>query len=119
MGTRAAPRWPPFVIARWPAELRARVKGLALIGAGEWASFQFHLIDLVKVVHRPNDLPLRPEVARLAGMPMVCVYGEDEGPGLCAHPLPGMRVRTHKGGHRVSRDDEDVSKMVLAELGLR
>ena len=39
---------------------------------------------------------------------MVCVYGVDEGPGLCAQPLPGMRVRTHEGGHRVAKDDEDV-----------
>lgn len=108
----------PFVIDRWPAELRARVRGLALVGAGEWASFRFHLIDLVKSVHRPEDLPLRPELDRLRDLRVVCVYGVEEGPGLCADPLPGMRVRTHAGGHRVAGDDAEVSRMVLAELGI-
>ena len=108
----------PFVIARWPSDLRAKVKGLALIGAGEWASFSFHMIDLIKEVHRPDDLPLRPEVNKLAGMPMLCVYGVDEGPGFCAHPLPGMSVRSHPGGHRVAKDDEQVARMILGGLGL-
>lgn len=108
----------PFVIARWPADLRARVRSLALIGAADWASFTFHMIDMVKEIHRPDDLPLPPEVDRLAGLPIVCVYGLDEGPGLCAKPRPGMRVLTHPGGHRVAKDDEEVSRRLLAELGL-
>jgi type IV secretory pathway VirJ component len=108
----------PFMINRWPADLRAKVKGVALIGAGEWANFTFHKIDLVKFEHRPDDLPLRPEIARLGGIPIVCVYGVDEGPGLCANPVPGMRVESHPGGHRVAKDDEDVARMILADLGL-
>ena len=55
---------------------------------------------------------------RLAGLAVVCVCGEDEARGLCADPLPGMRVRTHPGGHRVPGNDAEVSRMILAELGL-
>src|SRR5262245_50383440 len=108
----------PFVVARWPDELRARVRTLVLVGPGEWASFRFHWIDLVRSVHRPDDLPIRPELERLAGMSVLCVYGEDEDPGLCGLPIPDMRVRTHPGGHRVTGNDEEVSRMILTELGL-
>jgi type IV secretory pathway VirJ component len=105
----------PFAVNRWPEELRARVRAIVLVGLSEHASFEFHLEDLVRDVERPSDLPTRPEVERLAGIPLTCVRGTDEEGSFCAFPVPGMHVLQHQGGHRAGGD---VAAMVLRELGL-
>lgn len=107
----------PFVLARWPADLRARVRGVALVGPAEYASFAFHWIDLVRDVRRAGDLPVRPELAALEGLPTVCVRGDGEDDSLCDDPPPGMRVLTHPGGHRVA-DDGATAEEILSALGL-
>jgi type IV secretory pathway VirJ component len=107
----------PFVIDRWPPDLRARVRALALVAPAEDASFTFHWIDMLLSVHRSGDLPVRPELAALAGLPTVCVRGAKERDSLCDAPPPGMRVLTHAGGHRVA-DDGETARSLLSALGL-
>jgi type IV secretory pathway VirJ component len=105
----------PFVVNRWPEDLRARVRRIVLVGLSERAGFEFHLEDLVRNVERPTDVPTRPEVEKLAGIPLVCVSGEDEPDSFCAHPVPGMRTVVHEGGHRATGD---TAAIALRELGL-
>ncbi|HEX5419293.1 MAG TPA: AcvB/VirJ family lysyl-phosphatidylglycerol hydrolase, partial [Gammaproteobacteria bacterium] len=67
--------WTPFVLNRWPAELRSRVKAIVFVGLSNTASFEFHFEDLFRDVARPTDVPVAPEVAKLEGIPMTCVHG--------------------------------------------
>jgi len=106
----------PFVVNRWPADLRARVREIVVIGLSEGASFEFHLEDLVRTVTRPTDTPTRPEIEKLDGIPIVCVYGAEEVDSFCARPVAGMRARAHAGGHRATTGS-DAAQIVLAELG--
>jgi type IV secretory pathway VirJ component len=106
-----------FIVNRWPDDLRARVRGIAFIGLSEGASFEFHLEDLVREVHRPTDVPTRPELEKLAGIPLTCVHGERERDSFCAQPVAGMQVATHSGGHRGSSDDGSIA-VVLHALGI-
>jgi type IV secretory pathway VirJ component len=107
----------PFVLNRWPADLRALVRVAVLISASERASFVFHLEDLVRDVARPTDLATRPEVEKLHDISLVCVQGEDEPASFCEHPVPGMRVLMHPGGHRVPSDAGTIA-LIVRELGL-
>ncbi len=107
----------PFVVNRWPEDLRAQIAGIAFVGLSESASFEFHYNDLVFDVERPADLPTRPEVEKLVGMPMWCVRGADEKQSFCDRPVTGMQVATHAGSHRASGDD-GTAQLVLHELGL-
>jgi type IV secretory pathway VirJ component len=107
----------PFVVNRWPQELRSAVRQIVLIGLGERASFEFHLEDLVRDVTRPNDVPTRPELEKLAGIPLVCIRGADEKGSGCLAPLPGMRTVVHGGGHRATTTDGTID-IVLDELAL-
>jgi type IV secretory pathway VirJ component len=107
----------PFVVSGWPASLRTRVLAIAFIGLSERASFEFHLEDLFRDVARPTDLPTRPEIAKLSGIPMLCVYGETEQDSFCAKPVQGMRSIVHAGGHRVG-DDRALIALLLRDLGL-
>lgn len=107
----------PFVLNRWPADLRARVRLAVLISASERASFEFHLEDLVRDVARPTDLATRPEMEKLRDVSFVCLQGEDEPESFCEHPVPGMRVVVHRGGHRMPSDAGTIA-LIVRELGL-
>ncbi|HEU4620151.1 MAG TPA: AcvB/VirJ family lysyl-phosphatidylglycerol hydrolase [Gammaproteobacteria bacterium] len=109
--------WTAFVVNRWPEDLRERIRAIAFVGLSEHASFAFHFDDLFRDIARPTDVPTRPEVEKLSGIPMICAYGEDEDDTLCKHPVPGMRVVEHTGAHRV-KDDTDLIALLLRELGI-
>lgn len=88
----------PFVAERLPSDLAPRVVLYAMLGLGPGASFQFHFADLFRDIRRPTDLPVMPQLHKLRGRPMLCIYGADEGASSCRdadsalvtrHALPG------------------------------
>ena len=88
----------PFAAERLPADVASRVSLLAFLGLGTGASFQFHFSDLLRDIHRPSDLPVLPQLEKLRGRRMLCVYGVEEDRSACRdadstliarHPLPG------------------------------
>jgi type IV secretory pathway VirJ component len=107
----------PFVVNRWPSDLRERVRALGLIGLSDNASFEFHWEDLAIDVSRPTDIPTRPELEKLGGLSILCFRGEDEPKSACARPAPGMRMIVHDGKHRAKAGD-GTSELVLRALGL-
>jgi type IV secretory pathway VirJ component len=107
----------PFVVNRWPEDLRARVRAIVLIGPSRRASFEFHLEDLWRDVERATDVPVRPEIEKIKGIPITCVRGEDETASLCLDPIAGMRSLVHEGGHRASASS-DTADIVLRALEL-
>lgn len=107
----------PFVVNRWPSDLRARVRALGLIGLSDSASFEFHWEDLAIDVSRPTDIPTRPELEKLGGLAILCFRGEDEQKSACARPVAGMRTIVHDGKHRAKAGD-GTSELVLRALGI-
>jgi type IV secretory pathway VirJ component len=90
----------PFLASRLPPDLRARLRLVALLSPAEKAALEFHWIDLLRSVSRPHDIPLLPEVRRLAGTPVLCVYGRTEEGALCpVAPRGLMKVVARPGGH--------------------
>jgi type IV secretory pathway VirJ component len=73
----------PFLVNRLPADLRARIRGVALLSPTKMASFEFHLIDLIHFVHRPSDLSAISEVDAMAPCPILCAYGLKDQNALC------------------------------------
>jgi len=109
--------WAPFIVNRWPADLRSHVRAIGLIGLSENASFEFHWEDLAIDVSRPTDIPTRPEIEKLAGLQMFCFRGEDEQKSACDRPVPGMQRIVHDGRHRAKAGD-GTTELVLHQLGL-
>jgi type IV secretory pathway VirJ component len=90
----------PFIVSRLPAELRARLALVALVGFTDHASFDFHWQDLLRDTRRSTDLPTRPELARIGGVRVLCVYGADEKDSLCPSLDASVaRVGRIPGGH--------------------
>jgi type IV secretory pathway VirJ component len=97
----------PFMVSRLPANLRRQVGLLVLLGPEEQASFKFGLLDLIRTPHRGDELPVAPEVARLHGLPVLCIYGRTDRNAICpALERSGLaRVLVRDGGHVVHGDE--------------
>ena len=97
----------PFMESRLPADLRNRVVLTALLGPGEWASFQFSPLDIARSHARPDTFPVQPEVAKLRGTPVLCLYGSRDRGAICPSLADAglARAVAHDGGHRVSGGD--------------
>jgi type IV secretory pathway VirJ component len=108
----------PFLVSRLPDRLRERLVLLALVSLEESASFQFHLADIVADPRHDGDLPVRPEMEKLAGLPIVCLSGEGDRHSLCPSLPPTLaRVQSVTGGHRVGgQEGSTVGQLILAAV---
>jgi type IV secretory pathway VirJ component len=108
----------PFVANRLPIDARARVGLLALLGLSGRASFQFHWIDILRDSHRPTDLPVAPELERLRGTRILCVYGDDEKDSACRGIDRTLAIPVERdGAHRIyGSDAPDLARTIVAAL---
>lgn len=117
----------PFLAARLPRDLRAKVRLVALLGPSTEAVFEFHALDWLRSGYGPGALPVRPEVEKLGDLSVLCLYGEDEEDSLCpllARPdLPPGAPRLAKvvalaGGHHFGGGYAHLADVILSEAGL-
>lgn len=107
----------PFVTNRLPSDLRGRVRLLALLGLASTANFEFHWSDLLHTTARPSDIPILPELQRIHGLRVMCVYGRDEVDSLCRSAPPGLvEALGRDGKHHFDRDYEAIAKDILARM---
>lgn len=107
----------PFLANRLPADLRSKLRGVALFSPTLAASFEFHFEDLVRFVSRKTDLVTEPELAKLTDVPVLCVYGTDDKQTLCRSLPPGrVEVVERDGGHRLHGAGE-LADLVLDRMG--
>jgi type IV secretory pathway VirJ component len=96
----------PFMVSRLPSDLRRRVALVALLGPSSEAEFQFHLVDLVADVHRAGDLAVAPEVSRLRGTRVLCIYGRRDHTAICPRLDTTLaRPVVRNGGHVVTASE--------------
>ena len=88
----------PFAVNRLPAASKAAVSLIAILGMSEHALFEFHVSSWISDANSgPETLP---EVNRISGIAVLCIYGEDEHDSLCPKLDPGkFKIVKVKGGH--------------------
>ena len=107
----------PFVVNRLPQTLRSEMALVALLGPAERASFQFHWADLLSETSKPSDAPILPELERLRGTPVLCVYGKDEKESLCRlADTSAVHVDKRTGRHHFDGDYDTVAAEILRYL---
>ena len=93
----------PFAVNRLPEATRAHVALIAIMGMSEHALFEFHVSSWISDDN--SGPPTLPEVNRITGMPVLCIYGEDEQDSLCPKLDPHrFKVVKVKGGHHFDGD---------------
>ena len=104
----------PFAANRLPADVASRVSLLAMLGLGTGASFQFHFADLLRDIQRKSDLPIGPELEKLRGHAMLCIYGTDENRSACRDADPALITRRAlPGDHHFDRAYATIGTMIV------
>ena len=102
----------PFMVSRLPEELKSRVKIVALLGLGTTVDFEFHVSDWL---FSDGSHKVVPEVQKLKGMNVLCIYGEDEHDSGCklldSNDFTSIEM---KGGHHFGGDYEKLAKTILS-----
>jgi type IV secretory pathway VirJ component len=107
----------PFAVSRLPTDLRRRVGLLVLVSPAVNANFGFHWIDLLSNKRRPDDLELAPEVRKLAGTRILCIYGTLDRSALCPELEAGIaQTIARDSGHHME-DAEGLARLILERWG--
>ena len=107
----------PFLASRLPPEVASRVAGIALIGLSMHAQFEFHVTGWLGG-HGDPHFPTAPEVARLKGLSVLCLQGQDDDDSACRGIPPGFaRTLVLPGGHHLGGDYARVGSLIMEALG--
>jgi type IV secretory pathway VirJ component len=105
----------PFMVNRLSSDLLARVSVVALVVPQRTIDFQFHILDWFGSPARKTDLPVGPEVQKLRGVKVLCVYGDQESESLCRYLDPAaVTVICIKGGHHLDGNYEALAEIILS-----
>jgi type IV secretory pathway VirJ component len=104
----------PFMASRLPPDLLGRVRLIVLLGPSRMTSFEFHLTDWVGG-SGGGDRPVLPEVAKLRGRPLLCLYGQEEKDSLCTE-IGGLgNAVALQGSHHFGGDYAALADRILRE----
>jgi type IV secretory pathway VirJ component len=105
----------PFAVNRLSPDTRARVALAAVMGMSEHALFEFHLTSWVSDDN--SGLATLPEIERISGVPVLCIYGADETDSLCPKLDPKkFAIVKLKGGHHFDGDYAALARQILASV---
>lgn len=104
----------PFMASRLPADLRDHVALVALLGAEHGIEFEFRVSDWLPGSMQDATHKVLPEVEKLTGYRVLCIYGADEPAPLCPD-LDAARFTVHRmtGGHHFGGDYRALAGLIL------
>jgi type IV secretory pathway VirJ component len=108
----------PFAVNRLSPDARRSVALAAIMGMSEHALFEFHMSSWIS---DDNSGPATlPEVDRISGIRLICIYGEQESDSLCpqldAHKFTVVKL---KGGHHFDGNYDGLARTILASASAR
>ncbi len=105
----------PFLAERLPPDLLGRVRLIALLGPDRTASFEFHVGEWLGL-GGGEEQPVLPEVRKLAGRHVLCLYGSREDDSLCPQIAPALGKAVElSGAHHFGGDYGQVAGLILQE----
>jgi type IV secretory pathway VirJ component len=106
----------PLMTSRLPVELLDQVRLIAFLGLGHQTDLEFRMGDWLAAQH-PAAFKLLPEMQKLQGRPMLCVYGTKEDDSLCPDlPVGLAEIIELKGGHHFDGDFHGLARLILAHV---
>jgi type IV secretory pathway VirJ component len=107
----------PFLVSRLPAELAADVSLLSLLSPERSTAFEVETTGWLGV-HNNAGMPIAPELRKLSGIHVQCIYGTDESAdSLCTtSAAAGATVLAKSGGHHFDHDYQELANEILAAV---
>jgi type IV secretory pathway VirJ component len=109
----------PFMVSRLPADLRARIGVIALIGPDAAAQFDMPPDGWVSKRPRLPELPVAAEIPKMKGVKVLCIAGAEEKQNICKGLPPGAATLVEvPGGHGFEGDAPKLAERFLREAGV-
>ncbi len=109
----------PFLVSRLPPELAADVSLVSLLSPERTTAFEVETTGWLGV-HNNAGMPIGPELKKLPGVHLQCIYGTDEGAdSLCTTPAAtemGAAVIAKSGGHHFDHNYDVLADQILAAV---
>src|SRR5216684_8837139 len=103
----------PFAVNRLPVMSKSYVALMAILGMSEHALFEFHVSSWIS--DSSSGPATLPEINRIAGVPVLCIYGADENDSLCPKLDPKrFNIVKLKGGHHFDGDYANLARQIVA-----
>lgn len=108
----------PFMLSRLPADVRASIDLVALLGLEPTIDFRYRPTWIPGQTRHEPQYPVLPEVQKLAGYRVLCFYGEKEKDSLC-HSLDPQVVTVIRepGSHHFAGNYGGIADEILAAVG--
>ncbi|MFN7967367.1 MAG: AcvB/VirJ family lysyl-phosphatidylglycerol hydrolase [Acidobacteriota bacterium] len=104
----------PFLISRLSETQRMMIASATFIAPSLSVAFEFHLSNWTGG-SQADAKPTLPEMQKLAGMKLLCLYGTDDEDSLCPKlPAELASVQKMPGGHHFGGDYEAVASRIIA-----
>lgn len=105
----------PFMVSRMAPDTKAKLKLVSLMGISEHASFEIRLQGILGAANTDGP-PTLPEMMKLHGIPIQCVFGEAEHDSVCDQKeLDGIIDRVEmSGGHHFDGDYHHAADLIIA-----
>jgi type IV secretory pathway VirJ component len=110
----------PFMVNQLAPDTKAEVRLVSLLGVSEHASFEIRLADIVGGTNTDGP-PTLPELLKMKGIPVQCVFGEAEKDSVCSDKeLDAVVNRVEmSGGHHFDGDYRHTADLIIAADKIR
>ena len=107
----------PFMVSRLPHDVRSSVQLIALLGLEPTIDFKYNPPwTFAHYFRHERQYAVLPELEKLRGDHILCVYGEKEKDSLCPRLDPShFKIFREPGGHHFGGQYHDVASLILAE----
>ncbi|MEA2239751.1 MAG: hypothetical protein QOC81_4475 [Thermoanaerobaculia bacterium] len=107
----------PFMASRLPRDLRDSTQLIALLGLERTIDFKYSPAwSVAAYTHKEPQYAVKPEVEKLRGQNVLCIYGAKEKESLC-HRLDrkAFKIVAEPGGHHFGGKYRDIADVILIE----
>jgi type IV secretory pathway VirJ component len=111
----------PFMASRLPRDLREATQLIALLGLEPSIDFKYiPAWSIAAYTHKERQYPVKPEVEKLRGQNVLCIFGAKEKDSLC-HALDphAFKIVAEPGGHHFAGKYRDIADVMLIESARR
>ncbi|MES1925566.1 virulence factor family protein [Salinisphaera sp. T31B1] len=108
----------PFLYNRLPADTRARVSAVLLLGLASHITFEYHLLSMIG--RGPQGRAVLPEAQRLPADRTTCLYGVDDPDAVCEQlQAAGLDVVALPGGHHFDHRYQALADLLQQTIAAR
>jgi type IV secretory pathway VirJ component len=109
----------PFMVSRLPPDLKDTVSLVSLLSPERTTAFEVETTGWLGV-HNNAGMPIGPELKKLSGVHLQCIYGSDEGAdSLCTTAAAAdadAAVIAKSGGHHFDHNYDELADQILAAV---